>query len=133
MDNVDAVQLDVRSLLPELEKSHDDKMEARPHPLYKRFDTVLMNPPFGTKPGNRGLDLAFARAGVLMARRAVYSLHKSATRQHVLRKAQESWGLRAEVLAQLRFDLPASYSHHRKGCVDIEVDFVRFSFDPERK
>ncbi len=34
---------------------------------------------------------------------------------------------------RMKFDLPASYGHHKKRSVDIEVDFVRFSFDPKRK
>ena len=32
-----------------------------------------------------------------------------------------------EVLAELRFDLPASYRFHTKDSVDIEVDFIRFA------
>ncbi len=119
IDNIDLVQTDVRALSTDLE-------EDESHKLRKRFDTVLTNPPFGTKPGNRGIDMAFVRAGLLMARTAVYSLHKTSTREHVLKKAA-SWGARAEVVAELRYDLPASYAHHKKHCVDIEVDFVRFS------
>jgi predicted RNA methylase len=30
------------------------------------------------------------------------------------------------VVAELRYDLPASYRHHKKTSVDIEVDFIRF-------
>merc|ERR1719220_49570 len=84
-----------------------------------------MNPPFGTKH-NAGLDLEFLQTGLLLARTAVYSLHKSSTRAHVLRKA-EGWGAQAEVLAQLRYDLPNTYKHHKKSSVDIEVDFIRFT------
>ena len=72
------------------------------HPLRGRFDTVVTNPPFGTKPGNKGIDLRFVRAALLMASRdggAVYSLHKSATRQHILGKA-DAWGVRGEVVAE---------------------------------
>ena len=38
------------------------------------FDTVLMNPPFGTR--RRGIDMLFLYAGLCLARRAVYSMHK---------------------------------------------------------
>ncbi len=62
-----------------------------------------------------------------MADTAVYSLHKTSTRDHVLSKA-EKWGAKGEVLAELRYDLPASYRFHKKQSVDIEVDFIRFSF-----
>ena len=46
----------------------------------------------------------------------VYSLHKSATRAHVARVASsELHAASAQVLAQLHFDLPASYAFHRHG------------------
>ena len=59
-----------------------------------------------------------------MTRTAVYSLHKTATREHIKKKASE-WGVNMEVLAELRFNLAASYKFHRKKSVDIEVDFIR--------
>ena len=31
-----------------------------------------------------------------------------------------------DVLAELRFNLDASYKFHRRKSVDIEVDFIRF-------
>ncbi|KAG8234860.1 hypothetical protein J437_LFUL013362 [Ladona fulva] len=94
---------------------------------YKSFDTVVMNPPFGTK-NNHGADMAFLKSALRIARCAVYSLHKTSTRNYVLTKGRE-WGGKgttAEVLAKLRFDLPKSYKFHNKKNVDVEVDFVRF-------
>ena len=66
-----------------------------------------------------------------LARTAVYSMHKSSTREHIVKKAKD-WGVACQVLAQLRFDLPATYKHHKKASVDIEVDLIRFSFDRPR-
>lgn len=43
------------------------------------FDTVLINPPFGTKH-NAGMDIKFLETGIALATGAVYSLHKSSTR-----------------------------------------------------
>ena len=44
----------------------------------------------------------------------MYSLHKSSTRAHIQRTVEkELRAASAEVLAQLRFDLPASYAFHR--------------------
>jgi predicted RNA methylase len=37
---------------------------------------------------------------------------------------QPDW--RAQVLAQLRYDLPASYAFHRAASKDVEVDLWRF-------
>ena len=31
------------------------------------------------------------------------------------------------VVAELRYDLPATYKHHKKSSVDIHVDFIRFA------
>ena len=58
---------------------------------------------------------------------AVYSLHKTATREHIVKKADSEWNVKVEVLAQLRYDLPATYKHHKKSSVDIDVDLLRFS------
>lgn len=110
--NVDAVQCDVLKDLPGRWK--------------KQFDTVIMNPPFGTKH-NQGIDMKFLQTGIDLATTSVYSLHKTSTRKHVIAKATD-WGVKAQVLAELRFDLPASYRFHKKQSVDIEVDFIRFWF-----
>ncbi|XP_048340057.1 rRNA N6-adenosine-methyltransferase METTL5 isoform X1 [Sphaerodactylus townsendi] len=108
--NTDIVQCNVCSL---------------PEEMAKTFDTVIMNPPFGTKH-NKGMDMAFLKTALRMARTAVYSLHKTSTRQHIQKKADD-WKVKMEVLAELRYDLPASYKFHKKKSVDIEVDFIRFS------
>ena len=82
-------------------------------------------PPFGTR--RRGADLGFLRAGLMLARNAVYSLNKTSTRAHVERHATRA--LRASsatVLAELRYELPKTYAHHRRESVEIEVDLWRF-------
>jgi len=91
----------------------------------KVFDTVIMNPPFGTK--TKGVDMDFLQAALRLANKAVYSLHKRSTREHVLAKAGQ-WGAKGDVIAELRYDLPASYKFHKKASVDIEVDLFRFTF-----
>ena len=50
------------------------------------------------------------------------SLHKS-----VLYDRAKALGVEAEVVAQLRYDLPKSYKFHKKDTLDIEVDLLRFS------
>ncbi|KAJ1646333.1 hypothetical protein J3B02_004081 [Coemansia erecta] len=91
-----------------------------------KFDTAVLNPPFGTKPGNKGIDVLFLQAACLMARDAVYSLHKSSTREFLVKKAQ-TWGFDCEVLAELKFDVPMMYKFHKKKSVDIAVDLLRLS------
>ncbi|CAL8267825.1 unnamed protein product [Lota lota] len=90
----------------------------------QRFDTVIMNPPFGTKH-NQGIDMKFLKTALTLAT-TVYSLHKSSTRDHIQKKAKD-WGVKTELVAELRYDLPASYKFHKKKSVDIHVDFLRFS------
>ncbi len=100
--------------------------------LHKKFDTVVMNPPFGTKR-NWGLDMLFLKSGLALAKKSVYSLHKTSTRDHILKKAVD-WGVKATVVAQLRYDLKGGkYKHHKKQVVDIEVDFYRFELSDSKK
>lgn len=49
-------------------------------------DTVIMNPPFGTK--RKGVDVVFLRAAFAISRGTVYSLHKSSTRAHIQKIAE---------------------------------------------
>lgn len=109
VENIELVQADTRRLVSTLRQG---------------FDVVVMNPPFGTKH-NKGLDMEFLCVGLALARRAVYSLHKTSTRDHVLKKAAD-WGAKPQVVAELRYDLPATYKHHKKASLDIQVDFIRF-------
>ena len=127
IDNIDIINADISSLGEEWRD---------------KFDTVIMNPPFGTKH-NKGLDMVFLQRAIMMSRKAVYSLHKTSTREHILKKA-EDWGVRPQglffwfvkmkrltdfdvsVVAELKYDLPNTYKHHKKQSQDIHVDFIRF-------
>lgn len=95
------------------------------------ISTILMNPPFGTK-NNAGVDVAFLRAGLSLAAtnplRAIYSMHKTSTREHLKRKAEE-WKCSFTVIAEMKFDLPAKYAFHKKDNVTIQVDLLRFGLD----
>ncbi|KAK7790777.1 hypothetical protein R5R35_000420 [Gryllus longicercus] len=110
--NIDTVLCDVRFI---------------PVSWKKTFDTVIMNPPFGTKH-QQGIDLQFLHVALNLAGKSVYSLHKTSTRKYVMQKA-ESWGAKPKVLAELRYDLPATYKFHRKHSVDIDVDLIRFNLE----
>jgi len=88
-----------------------------------KFDTVIMNPPFGTRVP--GIDVIFLRAALALVHHTghVFSLHKSSTRGHLVKSA-EAWGVKAEVMAQLRFQVPATYAFHRHLEKDVEVDLL---------
>jgi predicted RNA methylase len=56
----------------------------------------------------------------------VYSLHKTSTRDHFVRLS-ESKGFHLEVLANLRYDIPKTFKHHKEKSRDIAVDLYRFT------
>uniref|UniRef100_I1J7Z6 Methyltransferase-like protein 5 n=1 Tax=Glycine max TaxID=3847 RepID=I1J7Z6_SOYBN len=88
-------------------------------------DTVIMNPPFGTR--KKGADLDFLSVALKVASQAVYSLHKTSTRDHVKRTALRDFNASsAEVICELRYDVPKMYKFHKKKEVDIAVDLWRF-------
>lgn len=66
LPGIDCVLCDVLTL------SNNEKWE-------NAFDTIVTNPPFGTKK-NCGIDMLFVQTGVFLASGAVYSFHKSSTR-----------------------------------------------------
>lgn len=94
---------------------------------FNKFDTVIMNPPFGTR--DKGADLMFIKTALNMASNAVYSLHKTSTRKYILRIAKK-FGVYCKVIGEVRFNLEQSYKFHKQDSVDIQVDLVRFSLKP---
>ena len=88
-------------------------------------DTCVMNPPFGTRL--KGSDVAFLKAASQLVETAVYSLHKSSTRDYLLKRAKDmGFPGGAQVVAELSFDLPKSYKFHTQQSTDIRVDLMRF-------
>ncbi|KAM0894818.1 hypothetical protein ACQ4PT_024262 [Festuca glaucescens] len=63
-------------------------------------DTVVMNPPFGTK--RKGADMDFLSMGLKVASQAVYSLHKTSTREYIKKAAIRNCNaISAEVLCEV--------------------------------
>ncbi|KAG0741292.1 hypothetical protein G6F57_009199 [Rhizopus arrhizus] len=101
-----------------------DLLHAKLERFQGKLDTIIMNPPFGTK-NNKGIDMLMLKKAIDIANHSVYSLHKSSTREHIMKKAKE-WGVSFEVVAELKFDVPMMYKFHKKKNVEIAVDFLRF-------
>lgn len=89
-----------------------------------KCDTVITNPPFGAARGCKGADMKFLKAALSLNPDVIYSLHKSSTREHIGKKAEE-WGVGFEVVATLKFKLPNTQRFHKKKNVDIDVDLLR--------
>ncbi|XP_011078301.1 methyltransferase-like protein 5 isoform X2 [Sesamum indicum] len=91
----------------------------------RAIDTVVMNPPFGTR--KKGADMDFLSMALKVASGAIYSLHKTTTRDHIKRTALREYNAStAEVLCELHFDVPQLYKFHKKKEVDVAVDLWRF-------
>ncbi len=82
------------------------------------FDTVLMNPPFGTR--TKHADTRFLLKALSTAN-TIYSLHKRSTRHYLLKFVEENLG-RIEALYEMQLQIPRTYSFHIKKSYDVEVD-----------
>jgi predicted RNA methylase len=91
-------------------------------------DTVLVNPPFGTK-NNAGMDVRFLQTAVRLARRAVYSFHKTTTRAYLQKLVTDQWKLQFTVVAEMQFDIGQTYKFHKDKTRDIAVDLIRIDMD----
>ena len=117
LNRCDLVQTDLRR-----------KNSQIPERMHGQFDIVLTNPPFGTK-NTQGTDVDFIEAGLLLAKPEggrIFSLHKTSTRDFLLRRAKKWPGVRAECRAQLRWNLDQSFGFHKKKSLDIDVDLFSF-------
>jgi putative methylase len=91
--------------------------------IWGRFDTILMNPPFGTKQPHA--DLQFLQCAQNLAS-VVYSIHKSSTRNFLGRWLQNQ-ALKAERIMSTKMEIPHQFSFHRKTKRFVEVDVFRIS------
>ena len=88
-----------------------------------QFDTIVMNPPFGTK--NTGIDTCFV-IKAMECSNVVYSLHKTSTRSHFVKLAAEnSWDF--QLAAEMKFNIPKTFKFHKEKSKDIMVDLYRLS------
>jgi 23S rRNA G2445 N2-methylase RlmL len=101
-------------------------------PFPDRFvDTVMTNPPFGTKADRAGIDVQFLLLACRLARRAVYSFHKTTTRAYILRTIQKEFPTATvSVVAEMKFDIRQTYKFHQKASVDVAVDLIRVELVP---
>jgi putative methylase len=85
------------------------------------YDTVIMNPPYGTRTvhaDTRFLDKAFQLAPL------TYSIHKSSTREYLVEYIQGS-NRRIDKARSLRMKIPHLFNFHSRKWSDVEVDLFR--------
>ncbi len=85
------------------------------------FDTVVMNPPFGTKLAHN--DKRFLNHAMQIAK-VVYSIHKKSTREHMVRFIRDAGGSLAGV-HKTTLQIPHTYPFHRKKAHRVDVDLYR--------
>lgn len=89
----------------------------------KKYHTVIMNPPFGTK--RRKLDLVFLKQALNFAQ-TVLSIHKSNSRtRKIIRNLGSQYDKDLKILATVEFPLVPSLKFHRKKSHYVCVDIVR--------
>ncbi len=85
------------------------------------IDTVVMNPPFGTKRPHA--DIQFLQTAIRIGK-VVYSIHKAATRSHLGRWFSEH-DRHAEIIMRAEMEIPHQFSFHRKRKHHVDVDVFR--------
>jgi putative methylase len=82
-------------------------------------ETVIMNPPFGAQ--RRHADAPFWNRAFTLAERAIYAFSLADSRNFIPRRALAR-AARIETSRPVRWDLPATFPHHRKPRVPLSVD-----------
>ena len=91
--------------------------------LKEKIQTVIMNPPFGTRD-QIGIDAVFVQKALECAD-TVYSMHKTSTRDFWLKKGMEL-GVKVKPLMEVKFNIDHTFHFHKYDSQDIEVDFLQF-------
>jgi putative methylase len=102
---------------------HTDWVLGGIEALRGRVDTVVMNPPFGTRRAHADthfLEVALGLADV------TYSIHKSSTRSYITQWLSHR-GTDSEIVMSSKMEIPHQFSFHRKKryFVDIDVHRIR--------
>lgn len=122
----------VGSMAVDTDAVNSDRVAQQRFPFAdKSVDTVITNPPFGTKADMAGIDVQFLLLACRLARRAVYSFHKTTTRPFIVRTVQGAFpNATVSVIAEMKFDLRQTYKFHQKASVDVAVDLIRVELVP---
>jgi putative methylase len=124
----DCIGIDIDPIAIETARRNSDRAGVRCqwlvsdiHAVRGGIDTVVMNPPFGTKTPHA--DIQFLKHAVSISS-VTYSIHKTSTRKFVL-DSLKSEGLPAKVLYQARFEVLHTFRFHKKKKANVEVDLIR--------
>jgi putative methylase len=82
-------------------------------------ETVVMNPPFGAQ--RKHADAPFWDRAFALAEGAIYAFSLAESRTFIARRAVAR-AARIETTRPIRWELPATFPHHRKPRVSLSVD-----------
>jgi len=119
--DIDSSAIEVARENAETARANIDWMVGDLEAIHGEFDTVIMNPPFGTK--QRHLDKVFLGKAIQIGR-VVYSLHKSTTREHISRFLRRH-GCKVDAIHEYTLEIPMMFEHHRKRKHPVKVDCYR--------
>lgn len=119
--DVDPTSLGVASRNAKLLGIHPDWVCGVVEGLRGKVDTVLMNPPFGTKQPHA--DIHFLQIALALGT-TVYSIHKSSTREYLTRWLQGRAN-KTERILSTKMEIPHQFSFHTKRSRKVEVDVFR--------
>ncbi len=85
------------------------------------MDTVVMNPPFGTKRPHA--DTEFLQVALRIGK-VIYSIHKSATRRYVTSWLSER-ASRTHRIITTKMEIPHQFSFHTKRKSNVDIDVFR--------
>ena len=119
--DIDPLSLANAAKNSELLGVHVDWVLANADTVRGRVDTVIMNPPFGTKQPHADMKFLGFAIGI---GDVVYSIHKSSTRTFLnewLRKR----GFEASEIITAKMEIPHQFTFHRKEKEFVEVCVIR--------
>ncbi|WP_418282255.1 METTL5 family protein [Halorubrum sp. DTA98] len=89
--------------------------------------TVVMNPPFGARDGNRHADKGFLRTASDLAE-VSYSVHNAGSREFVESFAADNGGEVTHAFAA-DFEVDAQFDHHTDDAREIDTEVYRIRWD----
>jgi len=117
-DNLKTLTLKSNQILGEYEITEGDALQ-----VLLRGDTIIQNPPFGTK--KRNMDTKFLKKAFEIGN-VVYSLHKKGNYEFIKNVALENDFELVEI-ENFNFPIKAMFEIHKKRKVLIEVELYRFT------
>ncbi|MBD3259175.1 methyltransferase [Candidatus Woesearchaeota archaeon] len=123
--DVDAIKVlkENLSLFPELKGNYSIMKEEIPGPKMEKIDTIIQNPPFGTKI--KHADKMFLEFGFDLAP-VIYSLHKVESREFIDKISKDN-GYQVTHMWLYDFELPMTMKFHSKKLERIRVACFRLS------